>query len=141
MNIPFATFLPMERELDAELRSALNRVFERSWYIGGKEDEAFEKAFSDYIGTKYCVGVGNGLFRNGLLHCGLLGLRNGLLYGRLVGVGDRLFRICGLLRFDGLFSRRLLCKIFQKIIQVVLRDDIVTDGNECRCRADGDEIL
>ena len=61
MNIPFATFLPMERELDAELRSALNRVFERSWYIGGKEDEAFEKAFSDYIGTKYCVGVGNGL--------------------------------------------------------------------------------
>ena len=61
MNSPFATFLPMERELDAELRSALNRVFERSWYIGGKEDEAFEKAFSDYIGAKCCVGVGNGL--------------------------------------------------------------------------------
>ncbi len=61
MNIPFATFLPMERELDAELRGALTRVFERSWYIGGKEDEAFEKAFSDYIGIKHCVGVGNGL--------------------------------------------------------------------------------
>ena len=37
MKIPFVSFLPMERELDHELREAFNRVFEASWYIEGKE--------------------------------------------------------------------------------------------------------
>ena len=61
MRVPFVSFRPMEKELDAELRGAFERVFERSWYIEGKEDEAFEKAFAEYCGTKYCIGVGNGL--------------------------------------------------------------------------------
>ena len=61
MNIPFVSFLPMEREMENELRSAFDRVFTRSWYIGGLEDDAFEKEFAEYCGTKYCVGVGNGL--------------------------------------------------------------------------------
>lgn len=61
MKIPFVSFLSMERELDNELREAFTRVFERSWYIGGVEDENFEKAFAQFCGTKYCVGVGNGL--------------------------------------------------------------------------------
>lgn len=61
MKIPFVTFLPMERELDKELRDAFDRVFTRSWYIEGVEDEDFEKAFAEYCRTKYCVGVGNGL--------------------------------------------------------------------------------
>ena len=61
MKIPFVTFLPIERELDNDLRSAFDRVFTRSCYIEGVEDEAFEKAFAEYCGTKYCVGVGNGL--------------------------------------------------------------------------------
>ncbi len=61
MRIPFVSFLPMERELDSDLRTAFDRVFTRSWYIEGTEDEAFEKSFADYCGTKFCVGVGNGL--------------------------------------------------------------------------------
>lgn len=61
MKIPFVTFLPMEKELNNDIREAFDRVFTRSWYIEGVEDEAFEKAFADYCGTKYCVGVGNGL--------------------------------------------------------------------------------
>ena len=61
MKVPFVSFLPMERELDTEIRNAFNRVFARSWYIEGAEDEAFEKAFANYIGTQYCIGVGNGL--------------------------------------------------------------------------------
>ena len=61
MNIPFVTFRPLEKELDAELRAAFTRVYENSWYIGGKEDEAFEAAFAEYCNVKYCVGVGNGL--------------------------------------------------------------------------------
>ena len=61
MKIPFVTFLPMERELNGQIRDAFERVFDSSWYIGGKEDQAFEKAFAEYCETKYCVGVGNGL--------------------------------------------------------------------------------
>lgn len=61
MEIPFVSFKPMEKELDHELRSAFNRVFDASWYIEGKEDSAFEAAFADYCNTKYCIGAGNGL--------------------------------------------------------------------------------
>lgn len=61
MKIPFVTFKPMEAELDQELRAAFNRVFTRSWYIEGVEDEAFEKVFAEYFDSKYCIGVGNGL--------------------------------------------------------------------------------
>lgn len=61
MNIPFVSFLPMEKELRTELRAAFERVFTRSWYIEGIEDKNFEKEFSKYCGTNYCVGVGNGL--------------------------------------------------------------------------------
>ena len=48
MNIPFVSFKPLEKELNTELRNAFERVFERSWYIEGKEDEAFEKAFAAF---------------------------------------------------------------------------------------------
>lgn len=61
MRVPFVSFLPMEKELNNDLHEAFDRVFTRSWYIEGVENEAFEKAFADYCGIKYCVGVGNGL--------------------------------------------------------------------------------
>lgn len=61
MNVPFVSFRPMEKELNSELRAAFDRVFDASWYIEGKEDEAFEKAFAEYCNTDYCIGVGNGL--------------------------------------------------------------------------------
>ena len=61
MNVPFVSFLPLERELDAELRASFDRVYARSWYIEGQEDEAFEQAFAAYCGVRHCVGVGNGL--------------------------------------------------------------------------------
>lgn len=61
MEVPFVSFKPLEAELDADLRGAFNRVYERSWYIRGEEDEAFQRAFADYCGTEFCVGCGNGL--------------------------------------------------------------------------------
>ena len=61
MKIPFVSFVPMERELGKDLRAAYERVFARSWYIGGAEDEAFEQAFAGYCGVRYCIGTGNGL--------------------------------------------------------------------------------
>lgn len=61
MNIPFVSFKPLEKKLDTELRTAFERVYTRSWYIEGEEDEAFEKSFAEYCDRKYCVGTGNGL--------------------------------------------------------------------------------
>lgn len=61
MKVPFVTFKPLEKELDKDLRDAFERVYNRSWYIEGVEDEAFEKAFAEFCDSKYCVGVGNGL--------------------------------------------------------------------------------
>lgn len=61
MKVPFVTFRPLEKELDKELRQAFERVYERSWYIEGKEDTQFEKKFAEYCNSSFCVGVGNGL--------------------------------------------------------------------------------
>lgn len=61
MNIPFVSFKLQERELETDLRNAFERVLSNSWYIEGREDEAFEAAFARYCHTKYCVGCGNGL--------------------------------------------------------------------------------
>lgn len=61
MKVPFVSFLPIEHEIDKDLREAFERVYTRSWYIEGIEDEAFEKAFAQYCNADYCVGVGNGL--------------------------------------------------------------------------------
>lgn len=61
MKVPFVSFLPMEKELDREIRDAFERVYHRSWYIGGEEDSLFEAEFSNYCGCKYGVGCGNGL--------------------------------------------------------------------------------
>ncbi|EKZ9487295.1 DegT/DnrJ/EryC1/StrS family aminotransferase [Enterobacter hormaechei] len=44
-----------------ELIEACTRVIDSGWYIMGEELKAFEQEFSDYCGTKYCIGVANGL--------------------------------------------------------------------------------
>ena len=61
IKVPFVSFRPLEKEIGDELRAAFERVLNNSWYIKGKEDEAFEKAFAGYCGRKHCVGVGSGL--------------------------------------------------------------------------------
>lgn len=44
-----------------EIHEAVNRTVDSGWYLQGKENERFEKNYADFIGTKYCVGVANGL--------------------------------------------------------------------------------
>ena len=40
---------------------AIKQCLESGWYILGSEVATFEKEFAEYIGTKYCVGVANGM--------------------------------------------------------------------------------
>lgn len=48
-------------ELKDELDAAYERFMNSGWYVLGPEVENFEKIWADYCGTKYCVGVSNGL--------------------------------------------------------------------------------
>ena len=44
-----------------EYHEALCRVADSGWYLQGEETARFEHDYADYIGTRHCVGVGNGL--------------------------------------------------------------------------------
>lgn len=44
-----------------EIHVAAKRVVDSGWYLQGLENANFEKHYSEYIGTKYTVGVANGL--------------------------------------------------------------------------------
>jgi dTDP-4-amino-4,6-dideoxygalactose transaminase len=60
-RIPFLDVGAAYKELAGELDEAYHRVMESGWFILGKEVSAFEQEFANYLGAKYCVGVGNGL--------------------------------------------------------------------------------
>ena len=61
MKVPFVSLEPMHDEIRADLDEAYKRVMNSSSFIRGKENEEFEKAFSEYVGADYAVGVANGL--------------------------------------------------------------------------------
>ena len=44
-----------------EYEAAAQRVIESGWFLQGRENETFEHDYSQYIGTKHCVAVANGL--------------------------------------------------------------------------------
>lgn len=44
-----------------ELHEAVKRVVDSGWYLQGNENKVFEENYAKYIGSEYCVGVGNGL--------------------------------------------------------------------------------
>lgn len=44
-----------------ELKEACARVVDSGWYIRGSECQNFEEQFAKYCGTKYAIGVANGL--------------------------------------------------------------------------------
>ncbi|MEI7831701.1 MAG: DegT/DnrJ/EryC1/StrS family aminotransferase [bacterium] len=61
MNVPFLSLKDNFDAQAAELEAAALRVLRSGWYILGQEVSLFEGEFAAYCGSKYCVGVGNGL--------------------------------------------------------------------------------
>lgn len=61
MKILFNNFKKEYLSIKDEIDKAIQRVLDSGWYILGNEVKKFEKEFADYLGAKYCVGVGNGL--------------------------------------------------------------------------------
>lgn len=61
MNIPFLSLKDVTALHGEEINEAVSRVVNGGWYLQGKENEQFEKHYSEYIGTKYTIGCANGL--------------------------------------------------------------------------------
>ena len=57
-------YLPLKRITAlhaAEIHDALSRVADSGWYLRGEATTRFEQHYADYIGTRHCIGCGNGL--------------------------------------------------------------------------------
>lgn len=60
-QIKFNDFQAEGKVHKREFNEAFKRVLTSGWYILGQEVASFEQQFADFLGIKYCVGVGNGL--------------------------------------------------------------------------------
>ena len=49
------------KAINAPFQHAADAVLQSGWYLKGEYTRRFEAAYADYIGTKYCIGCGNGL--------------------------------------------------------------------------------
>lgn len=61
MIIPFLSLKDVTALHGAEINEAVKRVVNNGWYLQGKENEKFEKDYSEFIGCKYTIGCANGL--------------------------------------------------------------------------------
>jgi len=59
--IPFLDLKNINAQYRKELIDAYTKVIDSGWYVQGSEHKEFEKEFAQYCGTKYAIGVANGL--------------------------------------------------------------------------------
>lgn len=60
MRIPFVDLKLQYLTIKNELDKAIRNVIMDSAFVGGKYLKTFEQNYANYIGTKHCIGVGNG---------------------------------------------------------------------------------
>ena len=60
-NIPFLSLKDVTALHGAEINEAVSCVVNGGWSLHGKENEQFEKHYSEFIGTKHTIGCANGL--------------------------------------------------------------------------------
>jgi len=59
--IKFLDLKKINSKYETELKKSYERLIDSGWYILGSETQKFEVNFAKYCGTKYCIGVSNGL--------------------------------------------------------------------------------
>lgn len=60
-DIPYLSLKKVTAQHQAEIASAVSRVVESGWYLKGESTARFEHDYAQYIGTRHCIGCGNGL--------------------------------------------------------------------------------
>jgi dTDP-4-amino-4,6-dideoxygalactose transaminase len=68
-KVPFFDLKAQYREIEEEIRDALQRVCRNASFILGEEVAAFEREFAEYCGVKHCVALNSG---TSALHLALL---------------------------------------------------------------------
>jgi dTDP-4-amino-4,6-dideoxygalactose transaminase len=58
--IPFVDLRAQYLSIKAEIDEAIARVLETTAFVLGREVEAFEAAFAEYVGARFCVGLNSG---------------------------------------------------------------------------------
>ena len=58
--VKFLDLKSQYQSIKPEIDEIIQDVIENSAFIGGKYVAQFEDSFSNYVGTDYCIGVGNG---------------------------------------------------------------------------------
>ena len=61
MRYPFLNLADANRPYMEEMAEAAARVIRSGRYVGGAENEAFEKCLAEMTGTRFAIGVSNGL--------------------------------------------------------------------------------
>lgn len=61
MKVPFSILERQYRMYQEEYEAKALEVLRKGWYILGEETEKFEEEYAKYIGTKYSLGIDNGL--------------------------------------------------------------------------------
>lgn len=61
MKVPFLDLKQINLKDYAEISQAIDEVINGGWYVQGSRCKQFEQNFANYCGTKYCIGVANGL--------------------------------------------------------------------------------
>ena len=64
MNIMLIKFLDLQKVTAAhaaEIHEAVGRIVDSGWYLLGNECRRFEADYAQYIGSRHCIGVANGL--------------------------------------------------------------------------------
>lgn len=61
MNIPFLSLKDVTSLHGEEILDAVTRVVQSGYYLQGPENRRFEENYASYIGSRHCVGCGNGL--------------------------------------------------------------------------------
>jgi len=59
--IKFLDLKAINDSFEPDLTRAIKRTLHSGWYLLGNEVMSFEQEYADYIGTKHCIGVANGL--------------------------------------------------------------------------------
>lgn len=59
--IKFLDLKAINDSFEPDLSNAVKRVLDSGWYLLGEENKAFEREYAQFIGTKHCIGVANGL--------------------------------------------------------------------------------
>jgi len=61
VKVPFNDFQSIYQELAPELDEAYRSFMTSGWYVLGDQVQRFEEELANFCGTRYCVGLANGL--------------------------------------------------------------------------------